>query len=90
MDHGTYLRKRLADLLERHRLEAKPIIDELVKLEALKAPPPMIVSAERARELGFDLAAKGVASDTVFTRTWVDEAGKLQFEVIPESEWRKP
>ena len=42
-DYGErYLRQQLAQMHERHRMEAKPLIDMLVRIESMRIPKYLI------------------------------------------------
>ena len=47
-----YLRETLAMLHESYAKAAKPYFDRLVAINAMRQPPPMIVTLEQARALG--------------------------------------
>lgn len=47
-----YLRETLAMLQDSYEKAAKPYIDRLVEIYAMRLPEPMIVTIEQARSLG--------------------------------------
>ena len=47
MDKEDYLRMQLAQLMRSYQEAAKPIIDELVAIQAMKPPSPIFVSSEQ-------------------------------------------
>ena len=48
-----YLRETLAILQESYTKAAKPYIDRLVAIHAMRPPAPMLVTVEQAKALGF-------------------------------------
>ena len=48
-----YLRETLSMLHESYAKAAKPYIDRLVAIQAMKPPEPMFVTVEQAEAMGF-------------------------------------
>lgn len=68
MTEEQYLRSQLKSLHEAYLLQAQPIIDELVKIECRKPPPPYYVylhSTWESELLGLPDSVKAVFSDNL-------------------------
>lgn len=59
-DHESMLRRELAKMHQEYSERAKPIIDQLVKIQSLKPIPPMIIDIDKLpQELLDQLKSKG-------------------------------
>lgn len=91
-DRETELRERLLDLRRRYQDEARPIVEELTKIEAAKAPSPMIYLSQ---QMGQTLAASVSEAKMralfpnghPITRRWTDEEGNLVTQPVPPTEF---
>lgn len=50
MTEEQYCLKRLAELRESYELDAKPYIDRLVNIRAMRTTAPLVLPIEQARE----------------------------------------
>jgi hypothetical protein len=64
-----YLRETLAILQESYAKAAKPYIDRLVAIHAMRPPAPMIVTVEQAQELGLMPANATMSASARTART---------------------
>ena len=55
-DEELYLRECLASLQRLYQAAAKPLVDRLVAIEMRKPSPPIFITMEQAKALGFPIA----------------------------------
>jgi len=50
-EHRGQLMKMLAEMRQQHEAEMRPIIDQLVRIECLRPPAPLLMVLEQAEEM---------------------------------------